>query len=248
MSLSVVIPTFNCAAGLRKALESVKWAEEIIVVDMGSTDKTLEIAKKYGAKIFKKIPRDGNFDQNRLFGMKEATGDWILKLDSDEILSRNLQKEIQEFLEKDNGKFSGINLRNNIFMLGQQIRHGFVKKDSLELRLVRKGKWQYNPFRFHQQITVIGQIGFLKNPYNHYNFSTISEFILKMNRYTTIDAKYFRNKIFIFGVILAPIKTFFKLFFWQGGFLDGEVGFIVCCLYALYNLVEKIKVWEIRAL
>ena len=248
MKLSVVIPTLNCAPGLKNTLESVKWSNEIIVVDMGSIDETLAIAKKHGAKIYKQIPKEGNFDQNRLFGMEKATGDWILKLDSDEILSEKLQEEIKEFLQNDNRRFNGLNLRNNIFMLGRQVEHGFVKPNSHELRLVRKGKWHYNPYRFHQQITVDGKVGFLKNSYDHYNFSTTFEFIVKMNHYTTVDAKYVKNKISYMSVIFAPLKTFFKLFFLQSGFRDGKIGFIVCSLYALYNPVEKIKVWEIQNL
>lgn len=248
MKLSVVIPTLNCASGLKNSLKSVKWAHEIVIVDMGSTDQTIETAKTYGAKIYKQIPEDGNFDQNRLLGMEKATGDWVLKLDSDEIISEKLQKEIQDFLQKDDGRFNGINLRNNIYMLGQQIKHGFVKAGSHELRLVRNGKWQYNPYRFHQQITVGGKVGFFKNSYDHYNFSSVSEFITKMNRYTTVDVKYFKYKISVIGVIFSPLKTFFKLFFWQSGFLDGKIGFVVCSLFALYNLVEKIKAWEIQNL
>lgn len=246
MTLSVIIPTLNCAKELKRCLESVKWSDEIVIVDMGSIDNTLDVAKKYNARIYSRIPENGNFDKNRKFGMEKASSDWILKLDSDEKLSPELQTEIKGFLKNDSGQFDGLNLYNNIFMFRKQIKHGFVKSGSHELRLVRKDKWHYNPYRFHQLITVNGFVGFLKNTYDHYNFDSTSEFIQKMNKYTSLDAKYDAKRIWSIAAAaaIAPIKTFFKLFCWQMGFLDGRIGFVTCYLFAIYNLVTKVKVWE----
>lgn len=242
--MTVVVPTFNCGNVLERCLSSVKWATEIIVVDMGSTDETMKTAKKYNAKVYQRSPKDGNFDQNRKYGMLKASGNWILKLDSDEVLSPKLQNEILEFMKNDSGQYNGLNLHNRIFMLGKQIKHGFVKPDSHELRLVRNGHWHYYPFRFHQQITVDGKVSCLENYYDHYNVTSVSEFIKKMNRYTEIDAHYYTIQMSAGLVFLAPLKTFWKLFFWQLGFLDGQIGLEVCSLYSIYNLTEKAKVWE----
>jgi len=247
MTISVVVPTYNCATNLQKCLDSVRWADEILVVDMGSTDKTTAVARKYNAKIYKRFPVTGNFDENRQYGMFKATGDWILKLDSDEILSPTLQNEIKDLL-KSNTRYNGFNLYNRIFMLGFQVRHGLVKAGSRELRLVRNGYWHYKPFRFHQLITVDGKVGFLRNYYDHFNVSTISEFINKMNLYTSVDARHYTVKISMFSILIAPVKTFCKLYIWQLGFLDGGIGLIVCLLFALYNLTEKVKVWEFKYL
>lgn len=243
-TLSVVVPTLNCRTALKRCLESVKWADEVIIVDMGSRDGTTTLARKYEAVIYSRIPEGGNFDKNRLFGLERARGSWILKLDSDEILSAELQKEIKIFLKSDNGEFNGFNLYNRIFMLGRQIKHGFVKPGSHELRLVRNGYWHYNPYRFHQLITVDGGTGFLRGYYEHRNISSVSEFVSKMNLYTDTDAKYYTTRTIAEAVFLAPVKTFLKLFFWQLGFLDGQVGLIVCSLYAIYSLTERVKAWE----
>ncbi|MCL4397577.1 glycosyltransferase family 2 protein [Patescibacteria group bacterium] len=248
LRLSVVIPTLNCGSKLEDCLSSIRWADEIIVVDMGSTDNTIRIAKKFHAIVYERVPRDGNFDKNRKFGMQKASGDWILKLDSDEVLSRRLQSEIKKLLFADTSNYAGFNLKNKIFMFGHQISHGFVKADSHELRLVRAGKWHYDPFKYHQQIFVRGEVGFLSSAYNHYNYTSIGEFIEKTNKYTDLDAKFYPYKVSITDVLLSPLKTFFKLFFLQEGFLDGYFGIIVCFLFAIYNLVEKIKVWELQNL
>ncbi len=246
--MSVVIPTLNCGSKLVSCLLSVKWVDEIIIVDMGSTDNTLHIAKKFGATIYERVPKDGNFDKNRKFGMEKASGDWILKLDSDEVLSIELQAEIKKLLIADTHECNGFNLKNRVFMFGHQISHGFVKVNSHELRLVRTGRWHYDPFKYHQQIYVSGNVGYLSGTYNHYNYTSLSEFLEKMNKYTDLDARSYVYKVTIIVVLLAPLKTFFKLFFLQVGFLDGYVGVIVCLLFAVYNLVEKIKIWEIQNL
>lgn len=245
-TIGVVVPTINCADDLGRCLRSVQWVDEIIVTDMGSIDETVTVAKRFGAKVYFRIPRKGNFDLNRKFGMERARSDWILKLDSDELLSVPLQREISNFLQHDNGQYNGFNLYNRIFMFDHQVKHGFVKSRSHELRLVRRGKWHYDPYRFHQQITVDGKVGYLKNKYDHYNIKTVSDFIKKMNCYTDVDSKYYAQKISLVTVLLASPKTFFKLYFWQLGFLDGGLGFVVCLLFAVYNLVEKVKVWEVQ--
>ncbi|MBI3631836.1 MAG: glycosyltransferase family 2 protein [Candidatus Vogelbacteria bacterium] len=247
-TISVVVPTFNVGKILSRCLESAKWADEIIVVDMGSTDKTLLISRAYGAKIIKNIPVDGNFDKNRKLGMLRAKGDWILKLDSDEELTPKLQVEIKRILTRDYDEINGYNIPNRIFMFGSEVKHGFVKSGSHELRLFRNKKWSYAPFRFHQQIKVEGETGFLKNYYYHYNFNSIAQFIEKMNRYTSLDSAVLvkESRIYWFGIFLAPVRTFIKLYFIQFGFLDGRNGLVVSLMFALYNFVEKIKIWELQ--
>lgn len=249
-SLSVVIPVYNVQKSIKRCLNSVEWANEIIVVDMGSDDDTVKICKKYGAKIFKRIPKDGNFDQNRKFGMERAKSDWVLKLDSDEELSSQLQEEIKENLLSGFPKnINGYRIYNHIFMFGKEIKRGPVKKNSNELRLFRNRKWHYDPYRFHQEISVEGKIEYMKSFYFHYNYDSVSQFIEKTNRYTDLDSKELYKKRMTYGldaVILAPIKTFAKLFVLQQGFLEGATGIEVCFLYSLYNLIEKMKVYELQ--
>lgn len=247
-TVSVVIPTFNCFENLERALQSLTWADEIIIVDMSSTDDTLLVATKYGAVIFKNVPVDGNFDKNRKLGMQHAKSDWIIKLDSDEEITSALAKEIMSFLGNDDNELNGIYFYNKIMVFGQEIKHGFVKRRSHELRMVRKGYWRYRPYKFHQQISVIGKTSFFKEKYIHYNFSDVSEFIRKTNKYTQLDAKIAATKknLLVLDACIAPFKSFIKLYFIQMGFLDGLVGLEMAFLFAVYNLIEKVKIFEVK--
>lgn len=244
--LSVVVPTYNCAQKLEKCLNSVSWAHEIIIVDMGSIDNTREVAENYGARVFVRLPKDGNFDWNRKFGMNLATGDWILKIDSDEVLSTALQEEIKKFLRsQDEGSLDGFNLYNRLFWFGKQIKHGCVKPKSHELRLVRNHKWQYNPYRYHQLLTVTGKVGFFKNNYDHYNYDSVSEFVEKTNKYTNLDSRILASERKTNNwIAVFPFGTFLKLFIWRGGILDRSIGFTSSFLFAMYNFILRVKIWE----
>lgn len=244
--ISAVIPTYNCEEKLKTCLKSIAWVDEKIIVDMGSSDGTITLAKRFGAKVYIKNPKNGNFDQNRKYGMLKAKGSWILKIDSDEELSGELTKEILDILSK-NESVNGYRLKNKVYMFGKQVRHGFVKSNSNELRLIKQRKWKYNPFKFHQQIFVEGGTPILKSYYCHYNYLTVNEFIQKTNKYTSLDAKSSKdlNQNF-YSIFLAPIRSFTKLFFFQKGFLDGFLGLEVSYLFSLYNLIEKVKLWEIN--
>lgn len=245
--ISVVIPTYNCGLQLRNCLKSIKWADEIIVVDMGSTDDTLLVAKKYGSIIYKRFPKGGNFDLNRKFGMEKAKSDWILKLDSDETIDYDLQNEIRNFLKYgDDGSVDGLYLYNKFYIFGRQIKHGFIRNGSNELRLVRNNCWLYNPYRYHQQIKVEGKKAYLKGYYCHYNYRSVSEFIFKTNKYTEFDASRLSTlvKADTLNIVLSFPKSFLKFYFIQLGFLDGVLGLASCFLFSLYYLIEKIKVRE----
>ena len=246
-NISVVVPTYNCEKNFRKCLASIKWASEIIVVDMGSVDKTLNLAKKYNAKIYlQRKPKDGNFDWNRLYGMNKAKNDWILKLDSDEELSEALQKELIKFSKCQSDGVDGMYVRNRIYFLGKQICHGPVKSDSMELRLVRKGRWTYSPTRYYQQILVEGRTVTSTNYYKHYNYRSINEFLEKTNKYTELDSEKLKTsyRCSLLRVIFSFPASFVKFYVFQRGFLDGRTGVIICWLYSLYYFIEKIKILE----
>lgn len=246
-SISVVIPTFNCKDNLRLCLASISWVDEIIVVDMGSTDGTILLAKKAGARVYIRKPLDGNFDTNRKFGMERASGDWIMKLDSDEFLTSSLQDEIKKFLRIGNdSKLEGLYLFNRIIMFGRVVNHGFVKPFSNELRIVKRYKWIYNPYKYHQQITVEGKTSYFKGFYIHNNFRNVNEFISKMNKYTSYDSNVDSPLSSISKplILMAPIRTFLKTYILQRGYLDGWLGIEVSLLFSIYSLSQKIKMFE----
>ena len=248
--LTVVIPTFNVEKIIGDCLETIKWADEIIIVDMGSKDKILEICKRYGARIIKNTPPEFNFDVNRKIGMLKANGNWILKIDSDERLLPSLQKEIQILLKNKQSKdVDGYNLYCRLFIFNKEVKYGFKTPKFHELRLVKKDKWTYEPFKFHQQIKVQGKTAILKCKYVHFNHQSISDFIKKMNEYTDLDSAKdlnTRKDVSFLHAIISPIYMFFKLYILRFGFLDGTHGLIVNGLYSIYNFIYKIKIWEKR--
>jgi len=246
--ISVIIPTFNSGKILNDCLETVKGADEIICVDMGSTDGTLDICKKYKAKIIHNTPKDGNFDINRKIGIQEASGDWILKLDSDDRLTKRLQGSIKRTIQKDEG-LAGYRLYNKVFFFNQEIKHGYRENKSSELRLFKRNKWTYQPSKFHQQIKVCGETSFLEGEYLHFNSQSIFEFIKKTNTYTSLDSLYdykIRKDVNFLHCIISPVRVIFKYYILRLSFLDGTIGLIVTILFSIYNFIYKIKIWEKR--
>ncbi len=245
-NLSVVIPTYNCSNLLDRCLKSVKWADEIIVVDMGSTDNTLAIAKKYKSKIFIRYPINGNFDENRKYGMQKCSSQWILKIDSDEYLTSELSESILQAIKKNESDYNGYLLFNKIIMFGKVISTGVIKNKSNELRLVKNGFWKYFPYKYHQQIYVSGKVKSLKGFYYHENYRTVNEFIQKTNKYTELDSKINANqkKVNLFKILVAPYLKFFSYFILQGGYKQNIIGFETCFLFSLYNFIDKIKTFE----
>lgn len=242
------MPVLNVESQIKKALGSVAWCDEIIVIDMGSKDKTREIARSFNSRVIVSFPPKDNFDLNRKLGFLFANGEWLLKLDSDEVISMPLQQEIIKTFKKDIPReIGGFKLLNKIYFFGREIKHGFVKPGSHELRIIRTDSWNYDPYKFHQQIKVLGKTPFLKNHYLHYNYSDISQFVSKTNKYTSLDALAEpKNDVGLLQIILAPIRSFIKLYMFQYGCLDGTYGFIISSLFAFYNQLEKLKVYEAK--
>lgn len=245
-TLSVVIPTKNVANIIEDCLKSVAFADEIIVVDMASTDSTGEICQKFRqVKFLVNVPEDGNFTINRKIGFDRAQGDWILKLDSDERLTPELQNELILFLkDSTKQKANGYYFKVKLFIFGKFIRYGLPQK---ELRLVRKGFFEYGGEDVHGQIKIKGRAGAFKNYYLHFNHRSIFGWIQKMNYYTEYDLKVALRKgrqgSFL-KMLLTPLYVFFKSYFVRLGFLEGIHGLILAILLAYYSFIEKAKIWE----
>ena len=253
-SLSVVISAFNEEERIKDCLESVKdLASEIIFVDNSSLDKTREIAKKYTDKIF---TRKNNLmlNVNKNYGFSKATGDWILSLDADERITPELEEEIKEKIGNSDPPTGGGNSdvvgywipRKNI-IFGKWIQHSIWWPD-YQLRLFRRGKGRFPEKHVHEYLHVEGQTEKLQNPLEHLNYSTISQFIYKMDKiYTESEVE----KIISSGKVLTwidairfPVNDFLKTFFAQKGYKDGLHGLVLSMLQAMYQEVVFAKVWE----
>ncbi len=227
MRLSVVLATFNEEQNLARCLAAVKgWAGEIIVVDGTSTDKTVAIAEKYGAKVTV-TDNPPIFHLNKQKAIEQARGDWILQLDADEVVTPDLKKEIDSVLAADPPE-NGFWLPRSNFFLGKFLKKGGAYPD-YTLRLYRRGKGRLPCKSVHEQAEVTGKTGYLKHDLLHYANETFYRYLEHFNRYTDLWAETVSGG-FLANMLVRPLfdsrQGFFTIYFRHLGFLDGFPGFI----------------------
>jgi glycosyltransferase involved in cell wall biosynthesis len=244
LSLSIVIITLNEEANLPRTLESVKWADEIVVLDAGSTDRTREIAESFHAKFFLE-PWKG-FAAQKNSALQKATGDWLLSLDADEEVEPALGQEIRETLSKNPAQ-SGFWIPRKNFFLGRWIRHGGFYPDP-KLRLFRRGKGAFEERLVHEDVRIQGPTAKLQNHLLHHAYPTLDSYLEHMNRYSSLGAEMAvarRQVGFSFlDIVIRPRLTFFYNYFLRGGFLDGREGLLLHRYHADYVSWKYAKAWE----
>jgi len=239
MKLSVAIALFNEAQNLDACLSAVRQlADEIIVVDGGSTDETVAIAKKYTNHIIQ-TDNPAIFHINKQKALDACRGTWILQLDADEIVTEELRQEIQKTIQK-NDSYNGyyIPRKNNFW--GHFMKKGGQYPDYV-IRLIRNGKARLPCKNVHEQIEVDGNVGYLKEPMLHYSYRTSNDYWKKADTYTTLTAIFMKEKHInkTFGTwarynVTLPIKTFLLLFLRHKGFVDGWYGLVFAYWSALH--------------
>ena len=248
MKLSVVVITKNEEENIRDCLESVKWADEIVVVDDMSTDRTVEICRKYTKKIF---PNNsgGSFHKNKNLGIEKATGDWILSLDADEIISPELAREIKKAIS--NPEKIGYCLRRKNYFLGRWIRGCGWWPDRI-IRLFKKGVTRW-PLDIHNtpRIEEKNKVGYLRNFLIHYTYQNFDQYFEKFNRYTSRLAheeyekgiRIGKRNFFIY-FMLKPLFWFLRKYLLWKGFRDGFRGLFISLSSALVIFTTYAKLWE----
>ncbi len=243
LPISVVIVTKDEEKNIRAALESIKNGAEIIIVDAFSKDRTLDICREYTDKIYQQEWQ--GYAKQKQMGIEHAEKPWVFILDSDERFTNTLWDEIEQIIKKKDG-YSGFYVpRRNIF-LGKWIRHGGWWPD-YTLRLFLRDYAKIEERKVHEKVVVKGKIGYLKNHIEHYSYRTISDYLKKMDIYSTLSAEELQNKNIrprLVKLFIHPISTFFKMFFLQLGFLDGKQGLILAILYSQYTFLKYLKLWE----
>lgn len=246
MKISVVINTFNEEANLKKALKSVNWADELIVCDMHSTDKTVEIAKTGGAKVYQH-EQTGFVEPARNFAISKATGDWILILDADEEVSEQLQDKLKELAESSDYDFMRIPRKNIIF---NKWMSGAMWWPDYNIRFFKKGKvvWSdkihISPQASGRGLDLPAQEQFALI---HSHYASVSQFIERMNRYTTVQAEEIIQEGYKFSwtdLIKKPMGEFLGRYFANEGYKEGIHGLALSLLQALSFLVVYLKIWE----
>lgn len=242
--LSVVVLTKNEAPRIHKALDSVLWADEIIVVDDESQDSTLEIAKKYTSRIFsKKMEVEGT---HRNWAYAQAKNLWVLSLDADEVVTDALKEEITRTL-KGNPKENGFTIPRKNFIGSYWVRYaGWYP--SPQLKLFRKDKFLYEEVAVHPRAFMDEPCGHLKGDLLHYSYKNLEDFFAKLNNQTTREAQKWhgQHKPMRAGRFLyRSIDRFLRTFVGRKGYKEGFMGFIIAFNAALYQLISYFKYREI---
>ena len=244
--ISVCIITKNEEKNIRACLESVQWADEIVLVDSFSTDRTVEIGREYTDKVTQN-EYQGQVEQKN-FALAQATNDWILSLDADERIPPELAEEIRGELEKNKGRESGYYLSRDTYYLGRWIKHGGWSPDyTLRLFDRRKACWGgRNP---HDRVIIReGRTKRLKNPFLHY-YGNLVRHLNTVNSFSSISARGMRNegrKFSLAQLIFHPVIKFLETYIYKRGFLDGIPGFIISVTSSFYVFVREAKLWELR--
>src|SRR3989344_4068797 len=245
MKISVVVSAYNEEKQINDCLISAKKiADEIIFIDNQSTDATSKIAKKYTKKIFKKVNDPVMIDKNKNYGFLKASGGWIFSLDADERIPDELASEIKRAVQ--NTKISGFEIPRKNIIFGKWIENSIWWPD-YNVRLFKNGSGKFPLNRVHEKITIKGTVAKLNNPITHYNYSSISQFIRKLDLYTESESLDFiksKKDIQWFYALRWPLEDFLKTFFFQRGYKDGFHGLMLSIFQAFYSFVVFAKVWE----
>lgn len=240
MKISATIITLNEEDNIARAIESLRCCDEVVVVDSGSQDRTMEIAAKLGARIVES-PWRGYAGQKN-FAAEKASYDWILSIDGDEALSEALEGEIWQ-IKKSGPKFDAYTMPRMAQYLGRWILHSGWYPDR-KVRLYDRRRAQWAGDFVHESVNVSGSIGHLDYNLLHFTCDSISSHLKRMERYTTLAAQDLvarGKKVTLADLLLDPPWTFLKTYVFQAGFLDGIEGLTIAYMAAFYNFVKYAK-------
>lgn len=243
--LSIVVLTKNEELVLKACLESVKWADEIIIVDQGSTDKTIEIAKQYTSKIF--VETNESFAIRRNLGNLRAQGDWILHIDADERILDSFKQELIETMKST--RYSAFAIRRTNVIFGQEVHYGPYKND-LMIRMVRKDAFKGWEGNVHEHLTFTGELGYFGQPVLHLTHRDLDHFVLKSLEWSKTDAQLrlaaghppMSGWRFMRILVTETINQGIK----RKGFFNGTVGMIDSMLQVFFLYMSYVRLWQMQ--
>jgi glycosyltransferase involved in cell wall biosynthesis len=242
---SVYVIVYNDEPNIRACLESVRWADELVVVDSHSTDKTAEISREFTDRIYQ-VTFEG-FGRLRNQALSYCSHDWVFSLDSDERMTPELREEIGAVMARGPDADAYFVPRKNYF-LGRWIRHCGWYPDYRQPQLFRKSRFRYRDELVHEGFECDGPVGHLRQPALQYPFRDIDHYITKQDRYSDLMARRMVEQGRRFAphqLVTHPLASFVKMYLQRRGFLDGMPGLILSGLYAYYTFMKYAKFWEL---
>lgn len=241
--ISVVVITKDEEKNISECLKSVEWADEIIVVDAESSDKTIELSKKFTDKVY--IKKWEGYVPQKKYALSLASNDWVLSIDADERITPELKNELVSITSNE---FSGYKIRRKNFLLNKEITSCGWGND-YQLRFFLKDKTDLTDRLVHEGFTVNGKIGKLDNPMLHYTFSSFSDYFNKINYYTSLKAEELykqKRKVNGWTIFSHTVSAFFLFYITKRGFKDGVYGLIISFLHSVSTMLNYIKLWELQ--
>ena len=240
--LTACVLTCNNESYIERCLKSLNFAEEVLVIDSGSTDNTLSIAEKFTSRIIKR--HWPGYAEQRKFAIESANGEWMLFIDSDEEVSQELANAIKNVMNADPGEVAGFKINRRAFYLNRWQRQWYP--DS-KISLFRRDKAIITGHDPHPEIEVNGEVKSIKGDILHYPYRDISEHMRKLNDLSSVAAESYVERgrsANLFLIILRTFGEFLKKYFIKGGIFDGQAGFIVSATSSFYVFTKYIKLWE----
>jgi glycosyltransferase involved in cell wall biosynthesis len=246
MKITATVITLNEEHNIAAALESLSWADEIIVVDSESADRTVEIARRFTDRVFVR-PWPG-YSAQKNFAASQATNDWIFSLDADERVSEELTGNLERLKRGGDPQASGFEMPRLTFYLGRWIKHSGWYPD-YKLRLYNRNRARWRGEFVHESLEVDGGVEKVSGNILHYTVRDASEHHLRMDRYTTLAAQQAfaqARRASLGSMLLSPFAVFLRSYLFKLGFLDGIQGLAIARFAAHYEFLKKLKLWEMR--
>ncbi len=241
MSISAVVITLNEEKNLLRCLEALRFADEIVVVDSGSTDRTLDLARGVTGKVY--FRKFDNFSAQKNFAVSKATNEWILSIDADEFVDSALAREARRVVSSKPIENAFTVLRRTK-LFGREFRFSGLQWDK-PIRFFRKEFARFEQ-PVHEKVMVEGRVGELCEALRHVSFQTIGAYWQKLQLYTSLENGQENSALGPGHFLLRPFYRFFSMYVWGQGFRDGTQGFIYCVLSSYYEFVRWAKHWEKR--
>ena len=243
--ITAYVLSYNEARQIRPVMESIKWADEIILVDSFSTDGTVEIAREYNARIISAEFR--GFGKLRNLALDASSNDWMLSIDADERCTPELAAEVRR--EALNPQFDAYHVPRKSHFLGRWMRHSGWYPDYRQPQFFNRTRMRYREELVHEGFELNGKLGYLREHALQYPWDTIEKASAKLQRYSTLMAQRYNEmprRASLSKTIFSPAAMFARVYFFKQGFRDGRHGFVLATLYAYYTFLKYAKLWEMQ--